>query len=172
MTDFMWGVILLLIGASLIIKSIFGVSLPIMRFIPGAILIYIGIQCITSQSFNSWDNKHTILFSRNHVQKIVKPEPKYNTILSQSIIDLSDIETPSSPTQVDINVILSDSTLIINPEIPTQITLNTALGQTNIPHEIFTWTGNNTYSTAQNNLQPLLIINANVVLSNFNIKNK
>lgn len=183
MNSLLLGLILLLIGLLIILNTIFGISIPIVPLIFGILFIYFGIKCLiprptcsttytSSSSWScSWNSPRTTVFNRQHIHGVTHPEPEYNTVFGESTIDLSTISMPSTPTHIKINTVFSNSTLIINPAIPTLIKLNVTMGHANIPHEVFQWIGNNHYTTAQNNQHPVLIIDAQVVFSNLNIKN-
>jgi predicted membrane protein len=129
-----WGLILILIGLSIIIKIVFNIDIPIFRVIIGLLLIYFGMQIIFGSNL-SYRRKQRIRNNEKQYSEynLRKGSNEYNVVFGRSSIDLTDRKDLDSDNFVGINVVFGSASVYIDPEIPTQIELNTVFGSANLP---------------------------------------
>lgn len=145
-----WGVILLLLGLSLIIKTIFSVSIPLLRAALGAGLVYAGFIMITALEGDNNADQKTITFASEHI-KANNPLEKYNISFARGIIDFSKMRTPRKVQKVTVKNILGCGAIKLNPDIPTKIVAKSALGNTELPNQTNVVWGKKVYRTDESN---------------------
>ena len=158
----LWGILLIAFGTSIIIKSIFGISIPIIRPLIGLFLIYIGTIVITNMYPSQSMRNQSILFSKAILKEQNRLSEKYTVLCAEGVIDLSQIPTPVEPTSIEIDTIMGASTIILNPEIPTKIIVNSAFSSAQFPDDTIISFGNYTYRHMPNS-SSLLEIRLKVV---------
>lgn len=143
-----WGLLLVLIGLSIIIKIVFNIDIPVFRVVIGFLLIYFGFQIIFGSSF---------LFRRrravqprqtpNREYNLQRDNNEYNVIFGRSTIDLTDRRDLTRDTFLEINVIFGSALVYIDPTIPMQIEINTVFGDASLPEKRFAVLGQEKYRT-------------------------
>lgn len=133
-----WGMFLILIGLSIIVKIVFNIDIPIFRIIIGALLIYFGLQIIFGSNF---------LFRRRirmrHVERqyreynLQRGTNEYNIIFGRGTVDLTGRVDATEDNLVSINVIFGSAYVYFDPHIPMQIEVNTVFGSANMPGKKF-----------------------------------
>lgn len=162
-TTVFWGFALVLLGISLVVKALFGISIPFIRALIGALFIYAGIVLVTG--LGSYDHKKTKLSIFTQEQTIFNPAiQSYNIILAQSSLDLSKLDF-TNPIEITVSVLLGSGTIIIPDHIPLTIIAESALGGLQLPDEtIINWGSKKIIPGVGQ--KPRLILHAKAVLGN------
>lgn len=162
------GTLLTLAGISLLIEALFGINIPIFKTFFALIIIYLGFMLITG-SFSTSDKSTGIRFTKQTTTANNETRD-YSIFFSSGLLDFSKID-PAKPMQTKLNIIFSNNTLLLNPAIPTIIKAHSALSNVTFPHETNIYLGNSTYKSHPEGTIPVLEIEANVALSNLEIRN-
>jgi predicted membrane protein len=132
-----WGLILILIGISIIIKIVFNIDFSIFRVVFALVLIYFGIRLFIGRDFKVYQNdkdEQLIIFSRRVVTHVEK-DKEYNVIFGDGKFDLRNFSVPDGEVlHLRLNTIFGGSEIILNPEIPVEINSQTAFGGTRMPN--------------------------------------
>lgn len=127
-----WGIILVLIGLSVIINIIFHVHIPIVRIIFALILIYLGIQVLTG---GSWcRGKSNRVFFKEEITAIGTDRNDYSIIFGKGTIDLTNIPAETLKKNYKIATAFGSSIVIIPSEIPIILRVSSAFGGVNLPN--------------------------------------
>src|SRR5437016_829894 len=95
-TGIFLGTLLILWGLSLIVEAIFGISIPVLRIGFALILMYAGLTLI--KGMYEAHNQKTIFFSQESVKADADSSQRsYKIVFGQGTIDLSDLDTSTSP---------------------------------------------------------------------------
>lgn len=161
------GIILLIIGITLLLANFLGLKVNYFRLFPGIALLILGAAIL----FGQLGGKNEIIFDQTKID-ISEPFNEKNIIFAEGIIDLNDLEAFSSYKKIEINTIFGSSQLILNPEIPTTIHGNTVFGSLQLPGHSVNFIGSTDYKTKDidKNL-PYLDIEANAVFGQFRVIN-
>jgi hypothetical protein len=100
-----WGILLVLFGATIIVKAVFKINIPFFRIGFALLLIYFGARILFGGTGFKAD-RNTTMFSNTKVEYLV-PGSEYNVFFGRSTIDLSDIDISSGKKKVEISVGLS-----------------------------------------------------------------
>ena len=165
-TALIWGSILILFGCSLIFKTLFGFSIPIIRPLIGIFLIYNGIMMVFCPHQVFRIPEGTVAFSSRtiHARKAAK---SYQTVFGSSTINLSDIELDDIPKKISVSTAFGSTQLIINKRIPTRIKLSCAFSHALMPDGSRHSLGEYSYTTS--NRKPELIIDLRLAFTNLEI---
>jgi hypothetical protein len=129
-----WGLILILIGISIIVRIVFNVDIPIFRLVIGLLLVYFGFQVIFGGSYRSRRRIDTQRGERSYRgYNIQQGNNQYNIVFSRGRVDLTDKTDLSTDQFVEVNVVFGSAVVLIDPEIPTQIEVNTVFGSASLP---------------------------------------
>jgi predicted membrane protein len=174
-TNLFWGILLIVIGGSLILKIVFNWDFSIFRVIVAFVLIYLGIRLFVGKDFNLFshtDRDDQVVFSEKTIHTIGHGK-EYNVVFGSAKFDLTDMAIPDSSAaiHVKINTVFGGTWISIDPKIPFQVQSNTVFGGTQMPNNNSAAFGSLTYETdSAARIKPRLIIEANTVFGGLAIK--
>lgn len=161
-----WGTILVVLGLSLILKSLFHITIPLLRPFVGCVLIYLGLS-IMMDPFNESVDKKTVLFGKSLLQAH-EAINTYNITFATGVVDLSAMHV-GGPRSITVNIVFGSGELILNQATPTKVTVNALCSRATLPDETLVSFGRNTYKTVDDR-EPMLTIHLNVVFGNVDVK--
>ena len=169
-----WGIILIIIGISIIVKIVFNIDFSIFRVIVALVLIYFGIRMFIGRDFSFYrDDKdeQLIMFSHRIVEHMHEGK-EYNVIFSEGIFDLRNFTVPDSEVvRFKVNTVFAGSEIILNPEIPVEINSNTVFGGTRMPNTNASAFGMASYkNNAASKGKLRIIIETNTVFGSLQVK--
>ncbi len=161
-----WGIILILIGVSIILQMVFKVNIPVFRIVIAFLLIYAGIRVLMGgQWFHPQGN--TVVFEDRGVT--TKGSQEYNVVFGKANVDATE-PLSSGSERIDVNTVFGSSTIRISREVPTMIKVESAFGGANLPDGNTISFGTYIYkNSAYAEGQPYKFIDANVVFGEMNI---
>jgi len=166
-SGFFWGVLILLFGLSIILKTVFNVNIPLVRIFFAIILIYLGIKMLTG---NCWSKPNWRVFSKTEISSTESIQKEYSVVFGSANIDLSGIAINKDSVSTEINVVFGSAILKVNPAVPTKIILNSAFAGAKTPDGNTTAMGKYVYTTpSYKEGTPCLLIEADAVFSSLDI---
>lgn len=168
-SGFFWGIVLILLGLSLIIKVIFNINLPIFRIGFAVLIIYVGIKILVGGRLCCFDNNFPV-FNDTSVELKDLKNNEYNVIFGKGVIDLSKASIQDKKIDIKINTVFGEGIVKINPELPIKIFVNSAFAEARMPDGNRISFGNYTYTskTFKEDAKHLKI-NASVVFGSLKI---
>jgi predicted membrane protein len=166
-----WGVFIIIIGVSIVLKSVFGINLPIVKTAFAILLIYAGISMLTGG--NKWYCKsdHNICFGNSTI-KVDSLHKEYNIIFGGGVIDLTDLPLREGRNRIEINTIFGSGLIKVNPEIPVLIRGDAVFSSARFPDGHNTSFGDFTYRSPRFNEDgKYLEIEADVIFGSLAIEN-
>ncbi len=145
-----WGLLLIILGISLIIRIIFNIHFPLFRIVLAFVFIFIGIRILFgSWRFEKWDRASTdTVFQEKIYHNLSPDEREYNVIFGKAIYDLRDVQLKDNvPLRIKINTIFGATVLKIQKEIPVSISVNAAFGGAKLPNGNTTVLGTSRYES-------------------------
>jgi len=130
-----WGVLLILIGFSLIIKIVFNIHFPVFRFVIAFFFILLGLKMLIGDYgvFRSSGNDGNVIFSERKIHGNVNMKNEYNVIFGKSEIDLRDIKLKPGRNKVEVNTVFGEARILLNSNIPVKIKSDVAFGNIRLP---------------------------------------
>lgn len=124
-----WGLLLIVLGLSIILKVIFNLNIPVFRMVISFLLIYMGLQILFG-GFPFEKNDRNVIFNDNRIK--VTAAGDYNIIFGKGIVDLTDF-IADAHTRIEINTIFGSGLIKLKPEQPLKIVVNSAFAGAKMP---------------------------------------
>jgi predicted membrane protein len=168
-----WGVLLIVIGLSLVIKIVFNIDFPIFKIIFAFIFIYIGLKILLGHSFRPFQEKKTdteVIFGESSFDN-VEHGKEYNVIFSKGNFDLRNIPlNETGPTKIKINTVFGGARVIIDKNKPIRIKADAVFSGAQMPNGNSTAFGSTVYSSDSLDFsKPYLDVKADVVFGGLEI---
>lgn len=132
-----WGILLILIGLGIVIRVVFNINFPVVKFVIAFFFILIGIKLLFG-GFNFWHSNiegNTTIFSESKINGLKEKYKEYNVIFGSSVIDLRNIDLSDGSKEIEINTIFGNTTLIIDKETPVKIKSDVVFASSKLPRE-------------------------------------
>lgn len=176
MTGFMlsgafWGIVLILIGVSFIVKVIFNVDFPVWRVVIAIIFIALGLQIM----MGGWSVKaNGAIFGQAELKfDPANPNREFQVIFGSGDIDLTGVSTTNGTVRLEINTVFGEADVKIDPAVPARIRLSSAFANGRLPDGTMMAFGTQEYRTENfSKSENFLDIRANVVFGSLTIEKK
>ncbi len=166
-----WGVVIILIGLSIILREVFDIHFPFLRVFFGILLIYWGVKVIAGGFNRSWGSNNIVFNEANIDDDGTKKE--YNVVFGSSRVDLFKMQMPTSDQKLEMNVVFGSGKLIINDSIPMRIEMNAVFGNIQAPDRTKAGFGTSIYTTsAYKEGMPCVRLETNAVFGSLQIQSK
>jgi len=167
-----WGVLLIILGITVIIKVLFHINIPLGRIALAFILIYIGIWFLIGGKFGWRQSGNTVVFNDSQIS-ITKPSnEEYNIIFGKGTMDLTGVVLAKGVTKVKLNTVFGGGVIKINPDIPMKIVIDSPFAAAKLPDgNNVTFGSGYTYQTKSfQEGQDYLLIEADVVFGGLEVQ--
>lgn len=169
-TGIFFGTLLVLWGLSLIIETIFGISIPVVKVGFACLLIFAGLVLI--KGMYEAQNQKAIFFSQESVKANTQARNQYYKIVfGQGTVDLSDIDASSGPVQVQVYTLFGKGIIKLNPQIATTVNATSVLSSVSFPNQAVISLGNYRYNSGDSNHEAQVIIDATAIFSALEVRN-
>ncbi len=167
-----WGVIVLLIGLSIILGAFFKINFPFFRVVISLILIYFGFQMLIGAFTNrgSWGSNDSVaVFSgAQHAPNNEDLRREYSAIFGSQIINLSQLRL-NEDHNVEVNAIFGSAKIMVSKQQPFRIKGSAAFGSVKMPNGGETVFGDQNMSNTEGDAPGTLWIDANAVFGGVEI---
>ena len=171
-TNLIGGIVLILLGISLLLKAVFGIDIPLLRFAMAGLLIYAGVSLLSgSKKPCSGADKKNIFFSEQTVVVNGTQPSCFTVCFGKATIDCTDM-TPSPNSPLIASVTCGAATIKIDKNMPIKIVINTCLASVDLPTNDTVAVGTYTYFSHDQLIKPLLTIEATVVMGSLKVEPK
>jgi len=163
-----WGVVIILLGITVILKAVFHVDIPLFRIIFALCIIYFGLRVLVG-GFHGGKERQTVVFGESRLS--LTDDSEYNVVFGKGSLDLSGVEPGDRSDAIEFTTVFGKGTLIVNPNVPMRIKVSSAFGGVRMPDGTNIAFGDYTYrSKAYKEGSPFLNIKAAVVFGNLAVK--
>lgn len=162
-TGLFWGVVLVLLGVSVIINVVFNVHIPLFRILLGLIIIYFGVKVMMG---SSWQRNcpTPAMFTEQKWTPTAKATSDYNVVFGKGVVDLTSLPVPAQDSQLSLSTVFGYTEVVLKPEIPVRIKVNAAFSGATLPDGAIISFGQYVYtSPAFDPAKPAWQIDASVV---------
>ena len=157
-----WGVFLVLLGVSVMLKAVFHIDIPVFRAFFALFLIFLGVKILLGGSgrrdADCWPTWSTT--------SPAKPVDgiSYDVVFGKRLLDLGAMEWNGENARVHLQTVFGHTTLKLSPSIPTVLKVSTAFASAQFPDESAAAFGNYAYkSRAFQEGKPCVTVKASVV---------
>jgi len=165
-----WGVVLCLLGVSILLKVAFNLDIPVFRIVLAGVLIVLGIRLLLGTSLKGSPPRNTIAFSEGEVRP-GGDDRNVTVVFGHGRLDLTGIRPEDHKDPIEFTTVFGSSTLRLDPAVPTRVTLSSAFGGAKAPDGTQLAFGTYVYRTpGQTDDVPFLDIRATVVFGGLEIE--
>jgi predicted membrane protein len=167
-----WGMILILLGLSIIIRIVFHINIPLVRIVFALVLIYFGIRVLVGGNWLSTTRNNTC-FGASSVAEVCAGK-EYKTVFGATTIDATAEVSGDTPERFSVKTVFGETKLIIAASVPTIIRAESAFGEARFPDGNSISFGNTVWknSAAKTGATPKREIDANVVFGSFSVSER
>lgn len=167
-----WGIVLIIVGVSLIIKVVFHIDFPIMKVLFAFLFIYLGIRILVG----GWGNHifhsgpdDTVFGQGKFTHENVVPKEQ-SIIFGNGSIDFRHISTNALPAEIEINTIFGGCEILLKKDLPVKIRVDAAMAGVTLPNNNTTVLGSAFYQSPNfDEKRPYLSIKANAVFAGLKV---
>lgn len=170
-----WGIILVVIGISLIFKVAFKVDFPVVKILFAFFFIFIGIKILIGGKpwlFQFDRDKNDIIFSEGYFEDSEDISPEYNVIFGKGNFDFRYIKLHEEKYKtIKVNTVFGGSEITLSKRIPVRIKIEAVFAGTELPNGNSTVLGASYYESDNfDESEPHLYLEADVVFGSLEIK--
>ncbi len=167
-----WGIVLVIIGLSIIFRVIFNINL--FRVLIALLLILLGIKILIGNKgiFDFSSAKNDIIFGEKSYSGSPGDRTEYNVMFGKSVFDFRNIDfKEEKPVRLKINTIFGAAEIKINENSPVKIKVDAAFAGARLPNGNTVAFGSSQYvSDSYDASSKYLFIDANVVFGGLEVK--
>ena len=163
-----WGIFLLLLGLSVILKAAFHIDIPVFRTFFGLLLVFLGLRVLLG---GHWPGKGepAAPFGDTRISA-PKPDAKYDVVFGKGVLDLGSFEWKGEEARLESNTIFGHTRLVLSERVPTRVVVSAAFSGANFPDGNLISFGDYTYtSKAWRADKPCLTLKASVVFGGLDV---
>lgn len=167
-----WGLLLIVLGLSLVFKIVFNVDFPLFRIFIAFILIFIGIKFLVGSFGNIHvnSNDNDVFFGEKKYRHF-DDRKDYNVMFGKATYDFRDIDLDNEVKKVKISTVFGGTEIKLPENLPVKITVETAFGGANLPNGNTAVFGSTYYESPNlDTSKPYLSIKADVVFGGFDVR--
>lgn len=130
-----WGLVLMVIGLSIIFKGVFDIS--IMRIVIAVLFILIGVKIlIGKKAVNISSDENDIVFGERSVTEFPLTNREYNTVFGKTVFDFRDASIPTDK-QLDLefNTVFGHTEILLPAGLAVHIKADAVFGAAKLPND-------------------------------------
>ena len=163
-----WGLLLIIIGFTLIIKVIFHIDIPVFKVFIAFFFIYIGVKLLLgnfSFGFNNPNKADTVFGEKQFI--FSKDQPKeQNIVFGKATINFDSVSENQLPAKYHLSTVFGAGDILINRNIPIKINIDAAFAGVELPNGNTSAFGSSFYQTpAFDESKPYLFVKIDAVFS-------
>ena len=131
-----WGIIVVLIGVSIIANSLFKINFPFFRVILALAIIYFGVKMLVgafSTSSTKIESGDSIFSKSKTLVTDLNGAKEFNAIFGSQVIDLTEATWEEVEAFVETNTVFGNTIIILPNDIDIQIESNVVFGNVRTP---------------------------------------
>jgi predicted membrane protein len=167
-----WGIILIVIGLSIIFRVFFDIS--ILRIVFAVAIILVGIKILIGKpKIHISHKENQVLFGERSYRTTSVDQTEYNTIFGKSVYDFRDIKKlDTGKNRIEVNTVFGSTELILPDSVPVRIKADAAFAAAQMPNGNSVAFGTINYNNEiADSASDYLYIEANVVFGDLKVRN-
>lgn len=171
-----WGLLLIILGFSLILKVVFHIDLPVIKLLVAFFFIYLGIKILLGNFGGTMfkTGPHDVAFGEGKFNSIIQPAKEYNVVFGKGNFDFRELQLPDSGfVEVKIETVFGGSEILLNSQIPVKIKAESVFAGTQLPNGNSAVFGTVNYESENfDEMKPYLLLKTEVVFGGVDIKRR
>lgn len=164
-----WGVFLVLLGLSVVLKAVFHIDIPVFRSFFGLFLILLGVQVLLGRPLARGADREVVFREADFSSPVAGG--KYDIVFGSGVLNLASWSAPRENVELTLNTIFGHCELRLNPAVPTEVELDAAFSGVKFPDGAVISFGRRVYrNAAWAEGRPFLRVKADVVFGGLDVK--
>ena len=169
-----WGLLLIVLGLSLVFRIVFNVYFPIFKIFIAFVLIYLGIKILfgslgtRAHIFN--DSERDVIFSDKNYNTF-EDNGDYNTVFGKSNFDFRGYDLQGQKRKLKLSTVFGGTVIKIDKDLPVRIRVESVFGGADLPNGNSAVFGSSVYESQNLNTEnPYLDMKLDVVFGGVEVK--
>ena len=171
-TGLFWGIILILIGLSIVIRIVFNIDLPVFKLLVAFFFIWLGMRIMMGHNENSRqrDYKNDVIFNENYFKGAGIENKEYNVVFGKGVYDFRDIDLKES-VKIKLSTVFGGAEIKLKKGTPYKIVTEAVFGGIRLPNDNTSVFGKSHFQSDNfNQAFPHLYIKAEVVFGGIELR--
>jgi predicted membrane protein len=168
-----WGIVIILIGFSMILNHVFKVDIPFFKVIIALVIIYFGVSMLMG-SFGvkvSKQGEHTSVFTTQRIKsELIDRDEEFNCVFGNMEIDLRHAEIRGNEHELEINSVFGSTKVFLPEGVRFRLKSSAFLGNVKTPTGNQSSIGESKTSLGDETAEKTIWIEANAVFGNIVIR--
>lgn len=169
-----WGLLLVILGLSLILRIVFNIDFPIFKIFIAFVLIYFGIKIL----FGSFDTKvhvyhggeKDVIFGEKNFSHM-EGSGEYNTVFGKGTYDFRGYDLKGETKRIKLSTVFGGTVIKLDKDLPVRIKVEAAFAGADLPNGNSAVFGSTTYeSPTFESGNPYLDLKLEVVFGGIEVK--
>jgi predicted membrane protein len=164
-----WGVLIILLGFSLIINHVFKIDIPFFKVVIALIIIYFGVNLLMDSFGIKWNKKgeHSSVFSGQKLHPdLIAADEEYNAVFGSIVVDLENTRFEGKDIEIEVNAVFGSARVYLPKNSNIKIKSTGVFGSVRTPDGGKVNFGENQSSLGDSNANQNVTIEANAVFGN------
>jgi predicted membrane protein len=152
------GVLVMLLGLTMILNIIFHVHIPFFKIAIALFFIWIGVRMLTGSfgckrniyctNNNSNNNSNSVIFGSNNFTYKPGEINKFNVVFGNATLDLTHVpDTILTNEEIEVNTVFGETKIILPDSIPVTVNADAAFGEVRLPNQATATFGSAVFKT-------------------------
>ena len=170
-----WGLLLVVIGLSLIFKIVFNIDFPLLKIIIAFAFIFLGIKMLfgsfgSSDRLKEGENESDVFFKEKRYDNFNKHKD-YNVIFGKGVYDFREYDLENDARKIKISSVFGSADIKLNKDLPVKIKVDAAFAGAQLPNGNSAVFGTSVYESPELNPNlPFLEIKIDVVFGGVDVR--
>lgn len=170
-----WGLLLIVIGLSLVFRILFNIDFPLLKIIVAFALIFLGIKMLLGSfggvgKLNMHSNENDVIFGEKRYEKF-RDHKEYNVVFGKGVYDFRDYDLLNDSGKIKISSVFGSTVVKLKKETPVRVRIEAAFAGAQLPNGNSAVFGTSVYeSPGLDRMQPFLDIKLDVVFGGAEVK--
>ncbi len=166
------GLLVVLLGVSIVLRAVFQIEVPLFRTALGLALVFFGAKLV----FDAWSPSrvHAPESAALMEGRTFAPtgatglgDLKYSVTLGTGTVDLTGLPAEGPPRRVEVDTVFGQTVIRVDPAVPYEVDASAAFGEARLPSRDATFFGSAHYRSGG---PPHLLLKMNVVFGQAEIR--
>ncbi|MEO0107806.1 MAG: LiaF domain-containing protein [candidate division WOR-3 bacterium] len=125
-----WGTVLMILGLTLLLNTVLGISIPVFPILFGLLLCYIGIRLLVG-----WRCSGRLCVHSEH-----RPTPgehageRHDIVFGNGSVDLTGVVLRGDSASAEVNTVFGSGQVLVPSSMPVKVLANVAFGNVRLPN--------------------------------------
>jgi predicted membrane protein len=165
-----WGLLVMLIGVSIIVNGVFKINFPVFKVLLALFFLYMGFNILYGTFRGSQANRNSVVFGESKVEPDqMGTFEKYDVVFSEQKIDLRNSTFQSDQSTIKLNCVFGSQKVYLPKGYKLNVKGSSVFGSIQFPDGSNVSFGDNIYKENEQSSLPTIKVDASVVFGEIQI---